>query len=222
MRKINKIYLGVVYDALREMGQKLESFYIDIKPKFTNDQIIIGPALTTKGRKVKKNENYSKLDNIRINIYKKILFKNKPIVLLQANDSKVAHAGDITCQIYKDLGAVGFITDGNIRDIDKCEEINFPVFCQNTNPIDAIDYWALTEFQTNITINKVLIKPGDMIYASNDGVIRVKKNDFLKFTYKMDQILKKENDVRKLLKKIKRKNDYKKPLINFLKKRGRW
>lgn len=222
MKKINKIYLGVVYDALREMGQKLESFYIDIKPKFTNNQIIIGPALTTKGRKVKKNENYSKLDNIRIDIYKKKLFKNNPIVLLQANDYKVAHAGDITCQIYKSLGAIGFITDGNIRDIDKCEEINFPIFCQNTNPIDAIDYWALTEFQKNITIKNVLIKPGDMIYASNDGVIRVKKSDFSNFEGKLTQILKKENDVRKLIKKISNKRDFKKPLINFLKKRGRW
>lgn len=222
MKKINKIYLGIVYDALREMGQKLESFYIDIKPKFTNDQIIIGPALTTKGRRVKKNENYSKLDNIRIDIYKKKLFQNKPIVLLQANDTKVAHAGDITCQIYKNLGAVGFVTDGNIRDIDKCEEINFPVFCQNTNPIDAIDYWALTEFQKNISIKDVLIKPNDMIYASNDGVIRVKKDDFSKFKIKMHQILKKEDDVRKLIKKIKKKKDYKKPLINFLEKRGRW
>ena len=120
MKRINKIYLGVVYDALREMGQKLETFYIDIKPKFTNEQIIIGPALTTKGRKVNRRDNYIKLDKIRIEIYKKELFKNKPIILLQANDNKVAHAGDITCQIYKSLGAVGFITDGNVRDIDKC------------------------------------------------------------------------------------------------------
>jgi 4-hydroxy-4-methyl-2-oxoglutarate aldolase len=222
MKRINKIYLGVVYDALREMGQKLETFYIDIKPKFTNEQIIIGPALTTKGRKVNRRDNYIKLDKIRIEIYKKELFKNKPIILLQANDNKVAHAGDITCQIYKSLGAVGFITDGNVRDIDKCEEINFPVFCQKTNPIDAINYWALTEYQKNIIIKNVLIKPGDMIYASNDGVIRVKKSDFKKFKLKLNTIIKKENDVRKLIKSIKNKQDYKKPLLNFLKQKGRW
>ena len=222
MKRINKIYLGVVYDALREMGQKLETFYIDIKPKFTNEQIIIGPALTTKGRKVNRRDNYIKLDKIRIEIYKKELFKNKPIILLQANDNKVAHAGDITCQIYKSLGAVGFITDGNVRDIDKCEEINFPVFCQKTNPIDAINYWALTEYQKNIIIKNVLIKPGDMIYASNDGVIRVKKSDFKKFKLKLNTIIKKENDVRNLIKSIKNKQDYKKPLLNFLKQKGRW
>ena len=109
-----------------------------------------------------------------------------------------------------------------VRDIDKCEEINFPVFCQKTNPIDAINYWALTEYQKNIIIKNVLIKPGDMIYASNDGVIRVKKSDFKKFKLKLNTIIKKENDVRKLIKSIKNKQDYKKPLLNFLKQKGRW
>ena len=47
----------------------------------------------------KNQKNYTKLDNIRMDIYNKKYFKKKPIVLLEANDNKVAHAGDITCQI---------------------------------------------------------------------------------------------------------------------------
>ena len=222
MKRKSKIYLGAVYDVLREMGQNLDSFYIDIKPKYINAQIAIGEAFTTKGRRVIKNENYSQLDLIRLEIYKKKYFKNKPIVLLEANDNKVAHCGDITCQIYKNLGAVGFITDGNVRDIDKCEEIDFPVFCKDTNPIDAIDYWALTEYQTKIKIKNVIINPGDMIYASNDGIIRVRKNDLKKFYNKLSEVLKKEYDVRNLLQSIKKKNNYEKPLLVFLKKKGRW
>lgn len=222
MKKKNKIYLGAVYDALREMGQKVESFYIDIKPKYMGDQIIIGEAFTTKGRKTKQKENYNKLDVIRLNIYKKKHFKNKPIVLLEANDNKVAHAGDITCQIYQNLGAVGFITDGNVRDIDKCEEINFPVFCNDVNPIDAINYWALTKYQTDIKIKKVTISPGDMIYASNDGVIRVRKKDLKIFNKTLKEVLKKEDDVRILVKKMKKLNDYKNTLTKFVRERGRW
>ena len=222
MKRKNKIYLGAVYDALREMGQKLESFYIDIKPKYMGDQIIIGEAFTTKGRKTKQKENYSKLDAIRLDMYKKKYFKNKPIVLLETNDDKVAHAGDITCQIYKNLGAVGFITDGNVRDIDKCEEINFPIFCKDVNPIDAINYWALTEYETKIKIKNVIITPGDMIYASNDGVIRVRKKDLKIFNKTLREVLKKENDVRILVEKIKKLSDYKKTLTNFVEKRGRW
>ena len=222
MKRKNKIYLGAVYDALREMGQKLESFYINIKPKYMSDQIVIGEAFTTKGRKVKKKDNYKKLDLIRLDIYKKSYFKNKPIVLLESNDHKVAHAGDITCQIYKNLGAVGFITDGNVRDIDKCEEIDFPVFCKDVNPIDAIDYWALTKYQTNIKIDNVSIAPGDMIYASNDGIIRVRKKDLKIFNKTLKKVLKKESDVRVLVKEMKKLTNYKKKLTKFVKEKGRW
>ena len=35
-----------------------------------------------------------------------------------------------------------------------------------------------TKFQTKIKIQNVEVYPGDIIYASNDGVIRVKKKDF--------------------------------------------
>ena len=62
--------------------------------------------------------------------------------MLQANDNKVAH-GDITSQIYKNLGAVGFITDGNVRDIDKCVRFDFQYSVMIINPIDALDYWSL-------------------------------------------------------------------------------
>ena len=75
MIKKNKIYLGAVYDAMRIMGLREESFYINIKPKYTNSQIIIGEAFTTLGRRVKRTENYGKLDLIRLKIYKKNTLK---------------------------------------------------------------------------------------------------------------------------------------------------
>lgn len=218
----NKIYLGAVYDALRLMGQKEDIFYINIKPKYLNNDLISGEAFTTKGRIVKKNENYESLDLIRLNFYKKKYFKKKPIVILEANDNKAAHSGDITSLIYKNLGAVGFITDGNVRDIDKIKRINFPIFCKDINPIDAIDYWALTDFQCKIKINNVEINPGDMVYASNDGVIRVKKNDLKRFMFFLKQILKKENEARILINSIKKNNEYSSALKNFVLTKGRW
>ena len=224
MTKINKnkIYLGAVYDALRSMGQKEDIFYINIKPKHLNNELISGEAFTTKGRIVKKKENYESLDLIRLNFYKKKYFKKKPIVILESNDNKVAHSGDITSLIYKNLGAAGFITDGNVRDIDKIKKINFPTFCKDINPIDAIDYWALTDFQCKIKINNIEINPGDMLYASNDGIIRVKKNDFKKFLFFLKKILKKENEARTLINFIKKKNEYSSTLKKFVLRKGRW
>ena len=61
-----------------------------------------------------------------------------------------------------------------------------------------------------------------MIYASSDGVIRVKKEDTMIFNKTLKAVLKKENDARILIEKIKNLNDYKPKLAQFAKTRGRW
>ena len=219
---MNEIYLGAVYDAMRLLGYRDQQFYINIKPMGGYEHLICGPAFTTYGRVVSREENYSALDNIRLQMYKKDYFRNRPIVLLQANDDYCAHSGDITSSIYQALGATGFITDGVVRDIEKINSIKFPVFCQDVNPIDALDYWALTDFEKNIVIKGVEIKPGDMIYASKDGVIRVPKKDFKEFSIKLNFILDKENQARELINKLNSSDSLIASCEDFVKSNGRW
>ena len=87
-------------------------------------------------------------------MYKAI--KPGEVVMLEANDSYCAHAGDITCLIYKKLMAVGFITDGIVRDTSRIRADNYPCFSTNSNPIDALDYWGITEYQIPISMPGIL------------------------------------------------------------------
>jgi len=215
------IYMGIVYDSLRIIGLRHEDFYINLKPKCGYSKIIHGPAFTTFGEKTDANisvEEYQTMDNLRLDIYKKHLFKDKPIVFLQSNDDIVAHSGDLTSLIYKKLGAVGFITDGNVRDIDIIEELQFPVFCKDENPIDAWMYWALTKFQIDIEIDGVNISPGDYTFASRDGVIVVPNEFFDEFKKVSSEQLDRENTIRNMIHNNKSTPDYKK-LVEEL---GRW
>lgn len=226
-----EIYLGVAYDTMRVLGYRYEQFYIDIKPKVYNDQIVIGQAFTTYGEVVSNKDNYKELDNIRLdmygeldNIHNKYKVNNlSPFILLQSNDYKVAHSGDITSLIYQKLKSVGFITDGIVRDIDKIKEIKFPTFCRDTNPIDAIDYWALTKYNCNLQINSVNINPGDIIMGSREGVIRIKLKDWELFKKECKKILDKENKARHLVKicdmDSNNVGDY---FNNVVKQIGRW
>ena len=216
------IYSGVAYDAMRLLGFRSEQFYINIKPIAGYDKTIVGPAFTTYGEVVSTDVDYTKLDNIRLEMYKKEFFKNEPIVLLQANDDYVAHSGDITSLIYKTLGAQGFITDGNVRDIDTIDELKFPVFARDANPIDAIDYWALTKFNTDIVIKNVKISTDDLIIASKDGVIRVPKDCIGAFSKKVEMILHKENTARAMIIENKDKMDMTDILNELVEKEGRW
>jgi hypothetical protein len=213
----NSIYMGIIYDSLRIIGEKYNDFYINIKPKCGYHSIIQGNCFTTYGEIVKDWDiDYSKLDNIRLEMYKPEMFVDNPIVFLQSNDNKVAHSGDITSLIYQNLGAVGFITDGIVRDIDIIDKINFPIFCKDENPIDALGYWALTKYQQDIEIDGVKISPSDYSFASRDGVIIVRNELKDKFRKIALEQLERENKVRRLI------NDTLMTYEEIVKEMGRW
>lgn len=213
----NDIYMGIVYDSLRMMSERHEDFYINIKPKCGYDSIIQGDCFTTYGEVVQDwKVDYSILDNIRLKIYNPKLFMSKPIVFLQANDDKVAHSGDITSLIYKKLGAKGFVTDGIVRDIDIIDKLQFPVFCKDENPIDALDYWALTRYQIDIEVNGVKISPDDYSFASRDGVIIVRSDLKDRFKNIALEQLEREKKVRFMI------NESDKTFEQIVEEMGRW
>ncbi len=216
------VYLGAVYDSLNLIVDDAKKYVLDIKPVTGYSNIIYGPALTLFGRKITKDENYLEFDYKRFNFYKPELYKNNPIILLQSNDNIISHTGDITSKIFKKLGAVGYITDGIARDIELIDNINFPVFCKNVNPIDAIsNNWAYSDINIPIKIQNLLIYPEDYIFASKDGVIVIPKNIFKKFKIELNKIMIKEREIREFVDNTDKNN-----LINkietFIKEKGRF
>ena len=220
MSKFQKLlYSGAAYDAMRLLGFTANDFYINIKPMagYTKTNFCLcGFAFTTVGNII-GTDNYEEADKIRLKIYEKSL-KNS-IVMLQANDNTVAHSGDITSLIYQSLGAKGFITDGNVRDLDIIDKLKFPTFCKDSNPIDAIDYWALTNFDVPIYIDNVKINPGDFIVASMDGVIVVPFVKYNEFEKKATEVLEKEINVRNA---VLDSTNLSKTINDIFNKEGRW
>ena len=214
----NDIYMGIVYDSMRILGHSYKDFYINIKPKCGYHSLIQGPCFTTHGRVVAdlSESDYERMDNIRLEFYKKEYFCDNPIVFLQANDNIVAHSGDITSLIYQKLGAVGFVTDGNVRDIDIIDRMNFPVFCKGENPIDALDYWALDSYLDDIEIEGVRISCDDYAFASRDGVIVVKNRYRKRFREVALEQLEREKTVRHMI------NNTDKSFPDIVEEMGRW
>ena len=212
------MYAGIVYDALRLIGVE-RNFIIDPKIAPLNDgDIIYGKVFTTYGRLTKPEEDYQALDEIRLEMLQHI--KGATIVALSANDDFVAHAGDITLEIYKKYGIKGFVTDGLVRDSRIIKhEMKFPCFCNGTSPVDAIDYWAITAYQCPIFFKGregevVSVLPGDYLYADSDGAMVIPKENLIQFEHKVKQEIKREEKIRRQLNT--------KSLEDIFKEHGRW
>ena len=198
------MYLGIVYDAIYKLFESPRRLVLDqsIRP-LDDSSIMFGKVFTTKGELVPK-EDYKKWDEIRLDIPEAIT--DESVVLLEAGNSVVAHAGDISLLMYQEAGIEGFLTDGYVRDSRIIKyDMKFPCFCRGALPIDAINHWALTEYATPIHFkdvdgNYLTVYNGDLIYADSDGAIVIPQ-DMAKETMELvHELLERENHVRKEMK----------------------
>jgi len=79
--------------------------------------------------------------------------------------------GDGTAKFLQSVGAVGAVTNGRIRDISGLMTIPFPVYCRGT----VVHHCALrfTEIDCPVSVGGITVNPGDIIHASDEGVIRI-------------------------------------------------
>ena len=216
------VYLGAVYDALNIIHENAKDCVLDIKPAAGYKKIIHGPALTLTGRKIRKDEDYSEMDNYRFNFYDPKYYVDNPIIILESNDSIISHTGDITSTIFKKLGARGYITNGIARDVELISEVGLPVFTRGVNPIDAIsNEWAYTDINVPIQIDNLLIYPEDYIFASRDGVIVIPKEKKNAFFIELNKILEKERNIRKFVRNTS-KGQLQTHITEFIRKHGRF
>ena len=83
-----------------------------------------------------------------------------------------AAAGDRVCAMMKNCGAVGFVTDGPVRDYPGLVEVGLPVWCTGLNP-DTPHNNGPGRVGTAIQIAGQEVETGDMIIADKDGVVVV-------------------------------------------------
>ncbi len=70
-------------------------------------------------------------------------------------------------------GAVGVVTDGNLRDTEKVAGLGFPAFSLSRRPIDYRARMQVTETGGAVELCGVEICTGDVVIADDDGVVVV-------------------------------------------------
>ena len=171
-----RLYLGVVYDAMRFDLELRQSFVLDrhIRPVWAPaaKDVLFGEAFTCRGERLQSAAHLD--DTIRIKMFRS--FKPGCVQVIDTNaDDTVAHFGDISGKLARKFGAVGAVIDGYSRDVRILEEDRFPVFCRGAQPQDAYGRWQIVAYQEPISLTgpegRVLVHPGDFIFGDPDGVI---------------------------------------------------
>jgi regulator of RNase E activity RraA len=87
------------------------------------------------------------------------------------NDS--AFWGELFSAAAIGAGAVGVLTDGNLRDTDRVAALGFPAFSRSRRPIDFRGRMRVVGQDVPVVVSGVRIDPGDLVMADDDGVVVV-------------------------------------------------
>jgi regulator of RNase E activity RraA len=166
-RRLGALYTGAVADILDELGYRNQCLPASIRP-LAPTMKIAGPVFTITGRKMppgqRPDPRYRQMDMLDA------IFPNA-VVLIEPNDDKAAHWGELMSNTAVQRGATGCVIHGGLRDSPQILDIGFPVFRVFHSPLSAAVRWEIAEFDTPVAIGGVDVHPGDYVLGDIDGVL---------------------------------------------------
>lgn len=97
--------------------------------------------------------------------------RGEVIVVATGESNASAFWGELFSAAALGRGAVGMVTDGNVRDSDKIVPLGFPAFSRSRRPIDYRGRMRVSAVQQPVVLGGVSIAPGDFVAADDDGVV---------------------------------------------------
>jgi len=93
------------------------------------------------------------------------------IVVANGGRTDVSCWGDILANAAIKKGINGVVIDGACRDIDACEDLEFPVFGKAVVPVSARSRIVQKSFNESVMIAGVMVEPGDFLIADGSGTV---------------------------------------------------
>jgi regulator of RNase E activity RraA len=111
-------------------------------------------------------------------------------IIVVENGLDVAGLGGLMATTAKVRGMAGVIIDGGLRDVSEVRALGLPAYSRSVVPSSSVGRWASVDNNIPVECAGVTIKPGDIIVAGEDGVVRVPQEraaEILKRSQEIDE-----------------------------------
>jgi 4-hydroxy-4-methyl-2-oxoglutarate aldolase len=165
------LYTAVVSDSLDQLGARNQAMREYLRPLYSSCKVA-GWARTI---------SCSDLYHVPADPYKieieavDSLLPGEVAVVGTQKSLRNAPWGELLSTASRARGARGAIVDGLVRDVQKIEELGFPVFASGIKPVDSMGRGCVTDYNVPVECGEVLVHPGDFVFADFDGVVVVPK-----------------------------------------------
>lgn len=186
------LYSGIICDVLDQMGYRNQALSNRLNG-LNDNTVIFGPAFTSIGTEV-----YSMPDDPLTAQCKVVdqLGEGEIYVLVTRGNYNCAVFGELFATAVKSRKGAGVLLDGYARDLKALKEMDFPVFYRGKNPKTSKGRCEINECQIPVTLDGVVINPGDYIFGDIDGIVIIPKDIADEVIDRALETILKENEVR--------------------------
>lgn len=161
------LYTAVVSDSLDQLGVRNQAMREYLRPLHSPCKFA-GWARTISCSDVHyvPDDPYS----LEIEAVDSIL-PGEVVVVSTQQSKRNAPWGELLSTAAKAREARGAVIDGLVRDVNKIQDINFPVLAAGVKPVDSMGRGMVTAYNVAVECGEVLVNPGDFVFADMDGVV---------------------------------------------------
>jgi len=160
---------AIFSDILGDMG--IDATIRGLTPNLPGKRIF-GRANTLRIRAIQEDEDFRGIyDGLKT--YEKL--SPGEIIVVENEAIDRAYFGELNANLAIRSGAIGAILSSVTRDVEAVTKLDFPVFSNGYCCADVKRHAVIDYHQQPVTIQGIIIKPGDLIFADLCGVVRIPK-----------------------------------------------
>jgi regulator of RNase E activity RraA len=156
---------------------------------------MVGYAVTAQMETVTQMEPRD--SQITMQFYEAIAASPDPviIVLQEIGGYKefAAHSGDVMTTLVKNFGAIGLVTDCNVRDFNEVKPLNFHTFAAGVSPSHV--FCRIAQVGVPVQVHGMTVRPGDLIHGDINGLVNVPTEKIEELPEKIAHVRKTEQDL---------------------------
>jgi regulator of RNase E activity RraA len=160
------LYSAVVCDALDQVGLARQSPRVELRP-LTVPGVLIGRAKTTLWADMAHPDPRPyELELLAVDTCR----PDDVLIAAAGGSMRSGLWGELLSTAARRSGCVGAIVDGAVRDVVKMTAMGFPIFARGTCLYDSKDRNRVIDVDVPVEIDGVVIAPGDLVIADQDGI----------------------------------------------------
>jgi 4-hydroxy-4-methyl-2-oxoglutarate aldolase len=164
-----ELYCAVVSDALDALGFPHQSPRVPLT-RYTGGGLLVGRCKTTLWADMAHvDPKPYELELIAVDACR----PDDVLIAAAGGSMRSGIWGELLTTAAKNAGCIGAIVDGAIRDVAKIRKIGFDVFARGTCVYDSQNRQRVIDVDVPVEIDGVLFRPGDLVFADEDGVVVV-------------------------------------------------